>query len=363
MRFTVSIKKFSQALGVVSRVASSRSSLPILANVLIKAEKNQVYISATNLNLASQVFIGSKVSQDGSVTIPARLLQEYISSLDGDTVEVSVKDNKINISTELHKTVINGTDAKEFPEMPELGTEGATTTPATKLKKYFSSTIICASTDDTKPILNSVLLTTENNKTVFASTDGYRLAQQKSATAVINQPKAIIPSATVTEIIRVLPDDGTPVDIKTNEQLAEFSFGDTKIISRLIDGNFPDYKNLIPKTFTNSAVLDKQELATTSKLAGLFARDTAGSINISTDESAQTLTIKTIASQTGQNESTIPAKVTGTAEITINARYINDALAQVSSEKAEVSFNEKLQPCVIKGENPDYLQVIMPLKS
>ena len=363
MRFTVSIKKFSQALGVVSRVASTRSSLPILASVLIKAEKNQVFISATNLNIASQVFIGSKVSQNGAVTIPARLLQEYIGSLSGETVEIEVKDNKINISTELHKTIINGTDPKEFPEMPELSGANIATTPATNLKKYLSGVIICASTDDTKPILNSVIVTTEKGKSCLASTDGYRLAEQKTTNAIISQPKAIIPSTTVAEIIRVLPDDETIVEIKTNDQLAEFSFGDTKIITRLIEGNFPDYKNLIPKNFANTAKVNKQELANTSKLASLFAKDTAGSINISTDEDSQKLSVKTIASQTGQNESTIPAEVVGTANITINARYINDALGQISSETAIVCFNEKLQPCVIKGENPDYLQVIMPLKS
>ncbi|OGL30652.1 DNA polymerase III subunit beta [Candidatus Saccharibacteria bacterium RIFCSPHIGHO2_12_FULL_41_12] len=363
MQFTVSVKKFAVALGVVSRVANSRSSLPILSNLLIKAEKNRVCISATNLNIVSQVFIGSKVLKNGSITIPARLIQEYISAINEETVDLGVNNNKINISTKLHKTIINGTDAKEFPEMPELGAEKSWEIASTKLKKYFSNTIICASTDDTKPILGSVLVYTEDNKTVFAATDGYRLAEQKAKTTAFAQTKFIIPANTVSELIRVLPDDETVVGIKTNEQLAEFSFGDTKITTRLIGGSFPDYKNLIPKNFSNIAVVDKKELANTTKLAGLFARDTAGSINISTNEPGQELGIKTVASQTGQNESTIPAKVTGTADITINARYINDALSQISSETATISFNEKLQPCVIKGEDPDYLQVIMPLKS
>lgn len=363
MRFTVSIKKFSQALGVVARVANSRASLPILSNVLIKAEKNRVYVSATNLNIASQIFIGSKVEKDGAVTIPARLLQEYISALDGDTVDIEVKDNKTNISTDLHKTVINGVDASEFPEMPEISNESSWEIPSTLLKKYFSATIVCASTDDTKPILNSVYVFSEKNQTVFAATDGYRLAEQKANNKSPQPIKLIIPSNSVAELIRVLPDDETDVIIKTNEQLAEFNFGDTKIITRLIDGSFPDYKNLIPKDFVNSAKLGRQELANTTKLAGLFARDASGSINITTDEKNQTLGIKTIASQTGQNESTVPAEVVGTSDITINARYINDALGQIGSEQAEISFNEKLQPCVIKGDDPNYLQVIMPLKS
>lgn len=363
MQFTVSIKKFSQALGVVARVASTRSSLPILSNVLIKAEKNRVYVSATNLNIASQIFIGSKVEKNGSVTIPARLLQEYISALAGDTVNIDVKDNKINISTDIHKTIINGVDASEFPEMPEIGGESVLEIPSTQLKKYFGATIVCASIDDTKPILNSIYVFTDKNKIFFASTDGYRLAEQKGENKYKQPIKIIIPSSSVAELIRVLPDDETNVAIKTNDQLAEFSFGDTKIITRLIDGTFPDYKNLIPKEFVNSARLGRQELANAGKLAGLFARDTSGSINITTDEKTQTLGIKTIASQTGQNESTVPAEVVGTSDITINARYINDALGQIGSEQATISFNEKLQPCVIKGDDPNYLQVIMPLKS
>lgn len=361
MKFTVSSKNFSKALGVVSRIANPRSSLPILGNVLIKAEKSRVIISSTNLNIANQVMVGAKVEGEGSTTIPARLLQEYISSISGDTIKIEVKDNKANISTDLHKTLINGIPAKDFPEMPSVSTKESWEIEANILKKYLSKTIVCASTDDTKPILNSIYIFSKGGKIHFASTDSYRLAEQTQKGEIAHP--IILPSSTAAELIRILPDNDTVVRVKNTPQLAAFKFEETKLITRLIEGTFPDYKNLIPKEFENQSTVSKKELATTVKLAGLFARESAGSINISTNEEAQTISIKTLASQTGQNTSSIPAEVKGTAEITINERYISDAIYHIEEDTVSLCFNQKLQPFVIKGQDPNYLQVIMPLKS
>jgi DNA polymerase-3 subunit beta len=176
---------------------------------------------------------------------------------------------------------------------------------------------------------------------------------------------AIIPSTTLQEVIRTLTDDVTEVDVLFDETQVRFRVGESEITSRLIDGNYPDYRQLIPATSETNIVIDANEFVRITKIAGLFARDSGGSVTLTADKEAQTLAVRSIASEYGENTSNTPAQVTSDGMVTLNSRYLSDALSVVNGSTVEFRFNGKLAPCVLtaKADDINYKHIIMPLKS
>lgn len=363
MKFQVTQENLNRALSSVAKVANSRNTLPILSNILIKTTDNRVCVTATNLNIAITHYIGSKVTNEGSITVPARLTQDFISSLPQGVVDINLDSTKLHISTDKYQSTINGTPADDYPVMPTIKSGKTWKFPANQLKKSLQQVIITAGNDETRPILTGVYLYSSNNKVFAAATDSYRLAEKVIA-QIKEELKILIPASSIQDLLRVLPDSDEEVKIDYDDQQVLFSTKDIELVTRLIEGNYPDYKTLIPTTFTTTAVLKKTDFINITKVSSLFARESAGSVTIELDEAQNKVIINSVASQLGENKAEADAEVSGSGKITLNSRYILDALSVITEENIKISFNGKLEPCVITSPTDNnYTHVVMPLKS
>lgn len=363
MKLQVTQENLSKALNNVARVASARNTLPILSNVLIKTTDNRVCIAATNLNIAITQYIGSKIKTKGAITVPARLTQDFVSNLPSGVIDLTLEDTKLHISTEKYKSVINGVVSDDYPVMPTIQNGKKWTVSANKLKKALSQTVFAASNDDARPVLTGVYFHTYENNLFIAATDSYRLAE-KNTGPIKEEVSVLVPSSSIQDLLRILGDTDEEVKIVCDDQQIQFKVGDTELVTRLIEGNYPDYKKLIPTKFKTSAEVDRGELLNTVKVSSLFARESAGSIILEVSAEDKNVTIRSIASQLGENTAAAEAKAKGeSGSITLNSRYLIDALSAMSGDKVEIGFNEKLEPFVLKdAEDDSYSHIVMPLK-
>lgn len=362
MKLQVTQANLSKALGTVARVANSRNPLAILSNVLLKTEKNRLSISATNLDIGITHLVGSKIEKEGSITVPARLMQDFVSSLPDSVLNLELTDNKLHITTDQYESTINGILADDFPVMPAIK-EGVTwKVPAAEFKKALSQVVFAASADDARPVLNGVYFHSVGSQAIAAATDSYRLAENKmgkSAKAV----NFLVPASAAQDLLRIIADTDKEVTVTHDDQQVLFTVGDVSLVARLIEGNYPDYRKLIPSKFSTVAKLARADLVNIAKVSSLFARESAGSITIKAVKDSG-VSINAIASQLGENTAKAEAKITGGGEITLNSRYLIEALNAFSSEDIEFCFNGKLEPIILRSSGePNYLHLIMPLRS
>ncbi len=366
MELSVTQENLARALSAVGRVASNKAGLPILSNILLRTEGNRLLVAATNLEIASTYYIGAKVVKQGAVTLPARLVSEFVSSLPKGTVDLSTKGAHMTLSSGTFKSVINGVEADEFPELPSINEDEAVkyTIAVPDFKQALSQTIITSSSDTTRPVLTGVYWHSVDDALYLAATDGYRLSERRLVETK-SQIAAIVPTSSLQEALRTLTDSVNEVEILFDDTQVRFRIGEAEITSRLIDGNYPDYRQLIPKESETVVTLDAAEFSRVVKIAGLFARESGGSITLTADAEKQELSIHSIASELGENTSSAPASVTAAGQVTLNSRYLSEALNALDSDKIVFRFSGKLSPTVLAADekNPDYTHIIMPLKS
>lgn len=364
MKIQVTQENLSKAISAVARVAvSARNPLPILSNILLRTENNRLTISATNLEIAITEHIGAKVTHEGAITVPAKLFQEFISSLPSGTIEIETKEHKCTVSSGNYKSTINGMLADEFPVVPKIEKGTEIKIHAKELKKALQQVVIAASSDDTRPVLTAVFIHTHTGGLYFVATDSYRLAEKRVMDCKA-ELSLLVPSSALGDVLRILGDQDEEVVMSTDGQQVVFRVGESELVSRLVDGNYPDYRKLIPAKFSNTAQLPKDEFVNVTKVSSLFARESAGSITLKIDELMKSLVINSVASQLGENTASVTGDVEGDGDVTLNSRYLLDALNVMSVKSLKFSFNGKVEPCVLTSDElPDYLHVVMPLKS
>lgn len=363
MKLQVTQENLAKALSTVARVANSRNALPILSNVLLRTENNRLSIAATNLDIAITQYIGSKIEKDGAITVPARLMQDFVTSLPDSILNLELKENKLSITTDQYQSTINGIAADDFPVMPAIEGGANWTISAKDLKKALSQVVFAASADDARPVLTGVYFHSSGSGVVAAATDSYRLAEHRLGKAK-SEVNFLVPASAANDLLRIIGDQDEDVSITHDDQQVLFQVGDVTLVARLIEGNYPDYRKLIPTKFTTVAKLKKADFLNVTKVSSLFARESAGSITIQTDKNAQQVSINAVASQLGENTATASAEVSEDGEVTLNSRYLIDALNAFSANEIEFCFNGKLEPCIIRSASePSYLHLIMPLRS
>lgn len=366
MELTVTQENLSRALSGVGRVASSKTGLPILGNILLRTDGTRLLIAATNLEIASVYHIGSKIIKPGAITVPARLLSDFISSLPSGTVELKATDSRLSIKSGRYSSTINGIAADDFPELPTIDEKASISIKIgiEDFKQSVSQTIITAGSDSTRPVLTGVFWHTVDGSVYLAATDGYRLSERKLM-SFKGDISSIIPASTLQEVVRTLNDDVSEIEVLFDETQVRFRMDNIEITSRLIDGNYPDYRQLIPKSSESVVSINTTEFVRVNKIAGLFARDSGGSITLTASSEDNSLSIHSIASELGENTSTADAEVKGDGQVTLNSRYLSDALSAISGEVVEFKFSGKLAPCVLVpvSKESDYIHIIMPLKS
>ena len=363
MNLQVTQENLNRALGTVARVANARNPLPILANVLIRAENNRLSIAATNLDIAITQFVGAKIKSEGSITVPARLMQDFISSLPGGVIDLKLEDTQLHIATERYTSVINGIMADDFPVMPTIAGGTSWTIAAPLLKKALQQVVFAASGDESRPVLTGVLLHTVDGKLYLAATDSYRLAE-KELGANKTDISLLVPATAMQDLLRILGDAEDEIRVTHDDQQVRFQVGDIELVARLLEGKYPDYRKLIPQSFAVSATVKRADFINVAKVSALFARESAGSVTIEVDEKTGNLSIRSIASQLGENTATATGTMSGSGSITLNSRYLIDALQALSSDEVMFGFNGKLEATLLRdASSNDYNHIIMPLKS
>lgn len=366
MKLKVTQENLHKALAIVSRVAVSRTpTLPILANILIKADKNLITVASTNLEIATTVRVAGKVTEPGSITVPARLISEFVANLPDETIDMELDNQSLIIKSKQYKSTINGTAADEFPSLPSISRQTQLTIPAQQLKSALGQTVFAASSDEARQVLTGALLTVIEGNLFIVATDSYRLAEKNIGKSNLDI-RVLIPSTAMNDLARIIQDGSGDVEIFIDESQVMFRSDNVELISRLIDGNFPDYKQLIPAKGETTLTVSREDFINITKVSSLFARESAGSITLEVSEANQEVSIRSIASQVGDNTSKASAKVKGDGEITLNSRYLLDALNAFKADSITMYFTGKTSPCVLKSaddKSSDYQHIVMPLRS
>jgi DNA polymerase-3 subunit beta len=290
-------------------------------------------------------------------------MQDFVSSLPAGVIELDLEENKLHITTDQYKSVVNGIAADDFPVMPAIDSGTSWTIPGPSLKKGLQQVAMAASSDESRPVLTGVLLQTVDGNLYMAATDSYRLAEKNLGPNKENV-QLLVPVSAMQDLQRIVSDFEDDVKVTHDDQQVLFQVGDVDLVARLIDGKYPDYRKLIPQKFAVEAKVKRGDLVNVTKVSSLFARESAGSVTIQVDEAAGNVSIHSIASQLGENTATAEGSITGTGSITLNSRYILDALHAFSGDDVNLSFNGKLEPSLLNDPaSNDYVHIIMPLKS
>ncbi len=363
MKLQVTQENLNRALSTVARVANTRNALPILANILVKTVNNRLSVAATNLDIAITQYIGAKVSQEGSVTVPARLMQDFVNTLPSGVINLQLEDNKLHINTDQYKSVVNGIAADDFPVMPAIENGMSWKVAGPVLKKALQQVAFAASSDESRPVLTGVYLHTVDGRLYMAATDSYRLAEKDLG---INAEtfQLLIPVSAMQDLLRIVSDFSDDVEVTHDDQQILFRVGDVDLVARLIEGKYPDYRKLIPASFVTTAQLKRSEFINVTKVSSLFARESAGSVTLNVNGDTKELSIHAIASQLGENDAKATGEITGSGSITLNSRYLLDGLQAFGGESIQFCFNGKLEATMLQDLTADdYTHIIMPLKS
>lgn len=365
MKFTSTQENLARGLAIVSRVANRNVTLPILSNVLIKTEKGSVVLSATNLELAVSVRVRGKITTEGAATAQAKLLTDYVALQEADHIDVEQDGTTLLVSTPHAKSKILGAPASDFPVIPAVEHKNAVTLGAAALRSALSQTAFAAAQDETRPEISGLYLAFGEKALTLAATDSYRLAE---CTVPISSgssqvAKAIVPTRTAQEVLRLLPDEGDVTLYVTENQIV-FSMGDTELTSRLIDGQYPDYQPIIPKTHETLVTVAVADLVQHVKAASLFCSPGMSDLTVSIDPAAKNLTIKAASSQLGEQESELPATIEGQANtIVLNYRYLLDGLTALGSARVRLGVTAPTSPALLQPEgSEDYRYLIMPIR-
>ncbi|MBQ7802647.1 DNA polymerase III subunit beta [Candidatus Saccharibacteria bacterium] len=368
MEIEVDSGKLSKALNTVSRIATgSRTALPILNNVLIRADGGKVSLTTVNLDMSIVDYLPVSKSKDGVITVPAKLLAEFVSNLPkGETVKISLEGTKLNVEAKGYKSTLNGVLADDFPELPDLDEKKAVKFKmgVDEFKVGVNQVTVASSNDMTRPALTGVYFNTFENSLYIAATDGYRLSERKFIEKVESEVKVIVPTASLSEVMRSINEEAEEIELLFDENQVRFRFGEVEITSKLIDGSFPDYRQLIPKETEAEVVVPKSELVRVTKLAALFAREVGGSVVLEAKTGTGTFSVASVANEFGENSSEIETEITKDERVTLNSKFLIDALNALEEEKVKLGFSGKLSPVIVRNEKSlNYTHIIMPLKS
>ncbi|MEZ4210669.1 MAG: DNA polymerase III subunit beta [Patescibacteria group bacterium] len=355
------LSKFKTALSAMERVVGSRSTLPILNNVLIKADKNGVELIGTDLEIGIKFFIGGKVETEGSITIPGKTLITLVNSLHGETVVLKGVGGNIEVKCGDVKATINATPADDYPILPEVEGGKSVKIGGDKLKQMLSAVDFSASRDESRQLLTGVLVDSKNDGLVMAATDSYRLSEVEDKKPLGEEFKVIIPAKTIVELKRLIKD-GDQVEIRVEESQIMFLMDNVILVSRLIEGEYPNYQQIIPTESNISAIVDVQELMDAIKSASVFSVDGGNSIKLVFDSSG--LKVTSEASQVGNFNGNVEAKVEGgSEEVGFNAKYVLDGLASFDTPKCELKIGTKTSPVLFTPSGVDNRRyIVMPLR-
>jgi len=372
MKLSVLQENLAKGLSLVSRSVAPKAQLPVLGNILLATDKGRLKLSATNLETGINYWLGAKIEKEGAISVPAKILTEFVSSLPSEKIELEVKENSLNLICGFYQASFVGLPASEFPSVPTLKDKETFSFPSGELLKSISQVSFAAASDEGRPVLTGVLFQVKEDNLVLVATDGYRLSFKKMGKVRgVGEAKEfkkglIIPSRTLNEVGKILTDQeqekGMGLTITPSSNQIIFSTTEAEIVSRLIEGSFPEFEKIIPEKGTTKVVLETQDFIQAVRTAAIFARESANIVKFAIRNSQ--FAISSNAPQVGENLIELEIKQEGEDnKIAFNSRYLLDFLNSVDTEQISFEMTTPLNPGVFRPVgDPSYLHIIMPVR-
>lgn len=366
MKFTCTQENLTQGLGLVGRLASKNVALPILSNVLLVAEGGTIRLQTTNLELGLTTTVRAKVDREGSYTVQSRLLSDFISLLGDDQVTIELTDQGLSVTSSHSKTVIKGLPAEEFPVMPSSDTAASTSVPAPQLQQALEGVIIAVANDESRPEISGVLFSFQDDELIVAATDSYRLAERrlKLLQAVTPARQVIVPARTIQELLRVMPADTGEVTIKAGDNQIFFHLEHADVVSRLIEGRYPEYQQILPAQWQTKLVCPKDDFVANVRATSLFCKPSINDLTLLVKTEEKTFVLQAANTQVGEHEAVMKPEMEGQdREMVFNYRYLLDGLTSLRGESVSLEMTDNHAPGVLRSTSqPSDLYLLMPIR-
>jgi len=362
MIITTSQRNLKNGLGVVEKIVSKNTALPILQNIVLKTENGRLKLSSTNLEMGINFWLGVKIEEEGEIAVPARIFSDFINNIKDEKITLKSKENILFVDSNNYQTKIICFSAKDFPIIPKTKEKTFNTVEAGELFALFSTVIDAASLSDTRPELAGVFLYFSPETIEAAATDGFHLAENILNKKNQENKNIIIPRQTAQELIRILSNLSGRIAISISENQIFFSSPDWEVVSRLIDGRYPDYKKIIPEKWLARVLINKKDLEENIRLASIFS---SGIFDITVSAKEKGLKISAKNADRGEIISFTEANLKNEPfELNVNYRYFLDGLKTIPTENVILEFTGEGNPLVLKPEGRnDITYLIMPLRN
>ena len=366
-------ENLSRGLSVVQRAVATRTTLPITQNVLLSTDNSRLKLAATNLEIAISTWIGAQVEEEGSITIPARLLTEFVNSLPAERIDIAMNPQPLGLDLECARfeAHINGRDADDFPPIPTVESGVIGKISSSVLKDAITHVAFAAATEESRPVLTGIKVDLKGDSFTFAAADGFRLAvyEGKLAEAVSEDVSFIMPARAFQEVNRLIGSDDTTIEftVTPSKSQALFRLENVELVSQLIQGAFPNYSQLIPEGHDTRAVVDQTAFLSATRTASIFARDGSGIVRLNVlpaeNGSGGKLSISSRAEELGDNQGEIDASVEGDeSKIAFNSKYLSEVLDVLGSGEIALETTTSSSPGVIRPVSKEgYIHVVMPM--
>jgi len=373
MRLSCLQENMAKGLATVGRAVAARTTLPITNNILLSTDQSRLRLAATNLEIAISCWIGAKVDEEGSITVPARLLTEFVNSLPNERIDLGMAANThaVRLKCARFEARIAGMDANDFPPIPTIPEGMSKKLEAAALRNAITQTVLAAAVDDARPVLTGTCVEFEDNKVTLAAADGFRLAVYRLPLQepVVEKMSVIVPARTLQELNRMLADQDDPVEMTVSAEKRQvlFRLKNVEMVSQLIQGNFPNYGQLIPQSYATRAVVSVKDFLQATKSASVFARDGSGILRVQvtpgTDLTPGKMSVSARAEEIGDNTAEIDATVKGdAAKIAFNSKYLIDVLSVLGDGQVALETTSPSSPGVLRLVGSDnYIHVVMPM--
>jgi len=367
-------ENLKQGLALVGHISGKNINLPILNNVLIKAEEGKIKLITTNLEVGISSVIRGKIEGEGLFTVNSKIISDCINLLPNKKIGLEQNGNDLLVDCENYQAKVRGQSAEEFPLIPEVDRRNYFSAEAEEIKKAISQIIFATAMSETRLELSGVLFVFSGNNLIMAATDSYRLAEKKIKIKSNSEEdkKIIVPAKTLQELLRILSVGlGNEVEEKTSEikfYISEnqilFTYGSTELVSRLIEGQYSDYQQIIPNNSKTKISISQQELVRAVKMASLFSKTGINDVNLDFPVGKNQVVISSVSGQTGENITNLEAKVSGDDNsIVVNYRYLLEGLNNIETESVKIEIIDSNTPCVVRPEQDEsYVYIIMPIK-
>lgn len=372
MKASVLQNHLAHGLGVVSRAVSPRSTLPVLANVLVATDAGRLRLASTNLELGISCWIPTQISEEGAVTVPARTFADLINALPPEQIQLvlNTRTQTLNVHCGTNSTDIKGIDAQEFPPMPVPDLAEGVSLNINDFKEMIQQVVFAASSDEARPVLQGVLMTINESEVTLAATDGFRISVRKTllANPVRQKVSVIIPARALSELARIATDgeQTLTMNIPSGRGQVIFHLKDAELVSQLIDGNFPDYKVIIPRSTKTHTVVSTAGFLKACKQAEIIAREGNNVIRInllSQGDEPGVVEISAQSEETGASEVKVDANIDGQPLlVAFNVRFLREVLEVIKTPSVAIETNQNNTPAIIKPiGDEDFVHVIMPM--